>query len=40
MEHSLAGIRGAVWLGLVGKSRVRWLGRNGKGNRGAGGKMY
>jgi len=30
MEHSLAEIRCAVWLGLVGKSRVRWLGRNGK----------
>jgi len=30
MEHSLAGIRGAVWLRLIGKSRVRWLplGRN------------
>ena len=31
MEHTLAGIRGPMWLGLVGKSRVRWLGRNGKG---------
>jgi hypothetical protein len=31
MEHSLAGIRSAVWLGLVGQSRVRCLGRNGKG---------
>ena len=33
-EHSLAGIRGAVWLRLVGKDRVRSLGRNGKGEQG------
>ena len=34
IEHSQAGIPelgGAVWLGLVGKSRVGWFGRNGKG---------
>ena len=36
MEHSLAGIKGAVWLGLVGKSKIRWLGRNGKGEQGCG----
>ena len=34
MEHSLARIRGAVWLGLVGKGRVRSLGRNEKGEQG------
>ena len=34
MEHSLAGIRGAVWLGLAGKGRVRSLGKNGKGEHG------
>ena len=33
MEHSLARIRGAVWLGLVGKGRVRSLGMNGKGEQ-------
>ena len=31
MENFLAGIRSALWLGLVKKSRVRCLGRNGKG---------
>ena len=29
MEYSLAAVRGAVWV--TGKSKVRWLGRNGKG---------
>ena len=34
IEHALAGIRGAVWLGLVRKSRVGWFGRNGKEEQG------
>ena len=34
IEHSLAEIRGAVWLGLVGKGRLRSLGRYGKGEQG------
>jgi len=40
MEHTLAGIRGAVWLGLIGKSSVGGWGGMRWENRGAGEKMY
>jgi len=36
MEQSLAEIRGDVWLGLVGKCRVRSLGGMGRENRESG----
>ena len=35
MEHSQAGVKDDVWLGLVGKRKVRWLVRNGKRGRGS-----